>query len=93
MLKEESDFLKTKIKPRVRVVLMALFSLFCVSTLADVNPADDLLPIGAMAPDFTLQQKGGGKVRLSSLVKANKVLLLNFWTIGCSPCLAELPKF
>ncbi len=53
----------------------------------------DLLPIGAKAPDFALQQNGGGEIRLSNLLKLNKVVLLNFWTIGCSPCLAELPTF
>ena len=61
-------------------------------TFGDVDPADDLLPIGATAPDFALQQKGGGEVRLSTMLKTNKVVLLNFWTIGCSPCLVELPK-
>ena len=77
----------------LRIVgLTLLFAIFCVSTFAGVDPADDLLPIGAEAPDFTLQQKGGGEVRLSTMLKANKVVLLNFWTIGCSPCLVELPK-
>ena len=60
------------------------------ATLAQSN--DDLLPIGSKAPDFTLKQNGGGTVRLSKLVKANKVTLLNFWMIYCPPCREELPE-
>ena len=48
-----------------------------------------LLPIGAEAPDFTAPLLGGGSFRLSE--NRGKVVLLNFWRIGCPPCRQELP--
>lgn len=42
------------------------------------------------APDFELDALKGGKVRLSSL--RGKVVILNFWTKTCRPCLEELPS-
>ena len=42
-----------------------------------------------LAPDFELPSMNGGKVRLSSL--RGKVVILNFWTKTCRPCLEEMP--
>jgi peroxiredoxin len=42
------------------------------------------------APDFELPSINGGKVRLSSY--RGKVVLLNFWTKTCRPCLEEMPS-
>lgn len=42
------------------------------------------------APDFELDSLAGGKVRLSSL--RGKVVILNFWTKNCRPCLDEMPS-
>jgi thiol-disulfide isomerase/thioredoxin len=43
-----------------------------------------------MAPDFELPSINGGKVRLSSY--RGKVVILNFWTKTCRPCLEEMPS-
>ena len=43
-----------------------------------------------LAPDFELPSINGGKVRLSSF--RGKVVLLNFWTKTCRPCLEEMPS-
>jgi peroxiredoxin len=41
------------------------------------------------APDFTLTDTKGQKVSLSSF--RGKVVVLNFWTKTCGPCLEEMP--
>ena len=43
-----------------------------------------------LAPDFELPSINGGKVRLSSY--RGKVVILNFWTKNCRPCLEEMPS-
>jgi thiol-disulfide isomerase/thioredoxin len=43
-----------------------------------------------LAPDFELPSIDGKKVRLSSL--RGKVVILNFWTKTCRPCLEEMPS-
>ena len=43
-----------------------------------------------LAPDFELPSMNGGKVRLSSF--RGKVVILNFWTKTCRPCLEEMPS-
>jgi peroxiredoxin len=43
-----------------------------------------------LAPDFELPSINGNKVRLSSF--RGKVVLLNFWTKTCRPCLEEMPS-
>lgn len=46
--------------------------------------------IGTPAPDFTLKDTTGKTVTLSSF--KGKTVILNFWSTGCPPCLAELPS-
>jgi peroxiredoxin len=43
-----------------------------------------------LAPDFDLPTVGGSRVRLSSF--RGKVVVLNFWTKNCGPCLEEMPS-
>ncbi len=41
------------------------------------------------APDFTLEDTEGNKHTLSDY--KGKVVLINFWSINCPPCRAEIP--
>jgi len=45
---------------------------------------------GKPAPDFTLSDIDGNKVRLADL--KGKVVVLNFWSTSCAPCVAEIPS-
>ena len=41
------------------------------------------------APDFTLPKQGGGEWKLSE--HRGKVIVMNFWTVTCRPCIQEMP--
>ena len=46
--------------------------------------------INTPAPDFTLKDLNGNKITLSNY--RGKVVILNFWSTTCGPCLAEIPS-
>jgi len=53
-------------------------------------PADAIKNlVGCVMPDFTAQTLNGQFISKQSL--KGKVVVMNFWFIGCKPCLAELP--
>jgi peroxiredoxin len=43
-----------------------------------------------LAPDFTLKDRDGKPWRLRD--QRGKVVVMNFWTITCQPCVEELPS-
>lgn len=46
--------------------------------------------INTPAPEFTLKDLQGNKISLSNY--RGKVVLLNFWSTTCGPCLEEIPS-
>lgn len=46
---------------------------------------------GYLAPDFELEDLTGEQIALSSL--RGKTVVINFWSMGCSYCLQEMPDF
>ena len=63
-----------------------------VSMKAGVIPGQKLptdeLKVGDIAPDFVLNQLGGGPVQLSKF--RGKVVFINFWATWCTPCREEM---
>jgi len=41
------------------------------------------------APDFSLPEQGGGEWKMSE--QRGKVIVMNFWTVTCRPCIQEMP--
>jgi peroxiredoxin len=48
------------------------------------------LPVGKPAPQFSARGLDGRSFRLSDL--QGKVVLLDFWAVGCPPCRIEMPE-
>ncbi len=47
-------------------------------------------PGGGSAPDFSLQSTDGRTVRLSDYL-GKSVVLIDFWSTTCDPCMVEMP--
>ena len=58
---------------------------------ANVGYTPDTYRVGDYIADFTILDIKGNSYGLYSLLKEKKVVVINFWFYGCSPCAAEFP--
>jgi len=54
------------------------------------SAGDAAKPSSASAPDFSLQSTEGSTVRLSDYL-GKSVILIDFWSTTCDPCMVEMP--
>ncbi len=60
------------------------------STGTPTETATPVVSNGPKAPDFTLPSLDGSNVSLSDYV-GKKVVLIDFWSTTCDPCMVEMP--
>ena len=86
---------------QVTFVVLAALGVYCfVASAREGETRRACTPLCAMhpdyaarnrlAPDFELPKVGGGTAKLSNY--RGKVVILNFWTKTCRPCLEEMPS-
>lgn len=71
-----------------RVSIPVLFA-FILAGCLGCNDQPKLRLIGSTAPDFTVKDSDR-TVRLQDL--RGKIVVLNFWTTWCEPCIIEMPS-
>ncbi|MFO0677881.1 MAG: TlpA disulfide reductase family protein [Polyangiaceae bacterium] len=72
----------------VALVVGATLSVACDNAASPKSAADE--KAGAQAADFTTRDIEGNTFRLSDHL-GKKVILLDFWSTFCQPCMAEFP--
>jgi peroxiredoxin len=70
------------VTPFIIILFLLLFTFFHADSV--------FAKTSSSAPDFTLNDISGKPVTLSQF--RGKVIILNFWSIWCGPCLAEMPS-
>ncbi len=72
---------------KLKTVVLVLFILSAILFVVSCAPACP--DIGDKAKDFTLKTPGGGEASLSDY--KGKLVMVNFWSTRCGPCVSEMP--
>ena len=65
-----------------------------VTPLASTDDhSNAMYTVGSELLDFTLTDTDGNVYTLSELKKTNKLIILDFWYVDCTPCKEEFPFF
>jgi len=61
------------------------------SEKAIIIPLNNPLQQGKIFPDLTVEQLSGEKLSINDL--KGKIVVVNWWSVNCGPCIAEMPGF
>lgn len=75
----------------LRRASLGAIALGCLLSVGCGGPGAKSASGSASAPDFSLQSVDGKTVRLSDYMNGKNVVLLDFWSTTCDPCMAEMP--
>ena len=71
---------------KIIFIILAIVALATPALAANIKPA-----VGYQAPDGIVYDMQSNKVTLSTIIAANKVTLVHFWTTWCPYCQIEDP--
>ncbi|MCD6119929.1 TlpA family protein disulfide reductase [bacterium] len=72
---------------QIKVVLLAAVMFLALAALHPIIAAD------ASAPNFTLKDMDGNKVKLSKVLEDHELVMIDFWFLGCKPCVEYMEYF
>ena len=73
------------------VVVALVVGFYLVSSATPTANGTAHTPAIQVAPDFTLEKLGGGKIVLADY-KGKKPVILDFWTTWCPNCKRDIPR-
>ncbi len=80
-------------KKLLSVLLAVVMATCCIGIFADTNRVEPTKEaIGMNIADFSTTDLNGNPYD-GSLFADNEITVLNFWSTGCGPCVAEMPDF
>lgn len=62
-----------------------------VETVEETTPEETDPEESSDFGDFTVYDESGNAITLASLVKENKVTMIDFWGTFCGPCISQMP--